>query len=130
RMGVAGGGCGAADAARGSMRVAKFPWQNDQLASASHRRHRWLVCCGFEVWQASIRRENEQDSPCERPRCYTGELSSTGLERRLSAVELLPPLALELAGVGQGGFPGAREHRFRVRPLRAQPLAGDAAAER
>src|SRR6185369_6102664 len=100
-------------------------------ASASHRGHTRLV------WRRSIRCEVDSvrkkctgTQTLERLRSHSRSFSGARSERRLPAIELLPPLAVELAGIGEGRVPRTRQHRLRVRPLRAQPLLRDAAALR
>src|SRR5664279_2743618 len=48
--------------------------------------------------------------------------SGPGAQRGFPSVELLPFVAVVLAGRHQGRVPSAREYRRQLRPRRAQPL--------
>ena len=65
----------------------------------------------------------------ERAR-FAQRFSGPGAQRGFSAVELLPAVAVVLAGRDQGGLPRTREHRRQLRPRGAQPVLRDEAAER
>src|SRR3954452_5416226 len=65
----------------------------------------------------------------ERAR-FAGRLAGTRAECGLPAAQLLSAVSLVVAGRDQGGVPGPRQHRRAVRSLGAQPIVGDAAAER
>ena len=56
--------------------------------------------------------------------------SGPGAQRGFPSAELLPAVAVVLAGRDQGGVPRAREHRRQLRPRGAQPELRDEAAER
>src|SRR6476469_8411525 len=71
-----------------------------------------------------------EDTRLERARCIWEWISSAGLERGFPPAELLPAVAMVLAGCDQGGVPRTREHRRGIRPRSPQPLDGDEAAER
>src|ERR1700733_117733 len=62
--------------------------------------------------------------------CLARRLAGTGAECGLPAAELLPALALVVAGRDQGGIPRPRQHRRALRSRGAQPLVRNSAAER
>src|SRR3954453_17320729 len=62
--------------------------------------------------------------------CLTRRLAGAGVECGLPAAELLPAIALVLAGRDKGGVSRSREHRRVLRSRGAQPLIRDAAAQR
>src|SRR5580704_12242063 len=62
--------------------------------------------------------------------CLARRLAGSGTERGLPAAELLPALALVVAGRDQGGVPRPRQHRRTLRPRGAQSLVRNPAAER
>src|SRR5215510_9224593 len=57
-------------------------------------------------------------------------ISGPGAQRGFPPAELLPAVALVLAGCDQGGVPRARQHRRPVREGGAQPELRDEAPER
>src|SRR6516162_155822 len=59
-----------------------------------------------------------------------GQLPGAGAQRRFSAVELLSAVPVVLAGRDQGGLSRSRQYHRPLRRPRAQPLFGDAIAER
>src|SRR6476660_5664674 len=62
--------------------------------------------------------------------CLARWLAGAGVECGLPAAELLPAVALVLAGRDQGGVSRPRQHCRAVRPRRAQPVLRDPAPER
>src|SRR5262245_8412270 len=66
----------------------------------------------------------------ERREFVLRRISRSRAQRGLSSAQLLPALAVVVAGRDQGGLSRTREHRRRVRPGGAQPEPGDEAAER
>src|SRR3990172_8749395 len=58
------------------------------------------------------------------------ELPRPGAQRRFPAAELFSAVVVAVAGDGEGGVHGAGEHRFGIRPDRAQPERRDEAAQR
>src|SRR5205085_9724983 len=85
------------------------------LASASHRLHTWLVCRRSTRCEVdSVKEKCPGTQTLERLRSHSRSLSGARPERRLSPIELLPAVAVELAGIGQGRLPRARQHRLRV----------------
>src|SRR6516162_8334197 len=59
-----------------------------------------------------------------------GQLPGSRAQRRLSAIELLSAVPVVLAGRDQGGLSRSRQYHRPLRRPRAQPLFGDAIAER
>src|SRR5499427_9338254 len=57
-------------------------------------------------------------------------ISGPGAQRGFPSTELLPAVAVVLAGRDQGGVPRARQHRGALREGRAQPELRDEAAQR
>src|SRR5882757_6186761 len=62
--------------------------------------------------------------------CLARRLAGTGVERGFPAAELLPAIALVLAGRDQGGVSRPRQYRRTLRPCSAQPELRDPAPER
>src|SRR3981189_3299353 len=62
--------------------------------------------------------------------CLARWLAGTGAERGLPAAQLLPTVALVVAGRDQGGVSRPRQHRRALRPRGAQPVLRNPAAER
>src|SRR6185503_11687184 len=62
--------------------------------------------------------------------CLTRRLAGTGAERGFPAAELLPAVALVLAGRDQGGVSRPRQHRRTLRPRGSQPELRNPTAER
>src|SRR5262249_42677274 len=70
------------------------------------------------------------EDPDRERSCLTLRLPCPRAQRRLPSAELLPALAVVVAGRDQGSLPRAGEHRRALRPRGAQPEPGDEAAER
>src|SRR5438876_2183893 len=62
--------------------------------------------------------------------CLARRLAGTGAECGFPAAELLPTLAVVVAGRDQGGVSRPRQHRRALRPRGAQPVVRNPAAER
>src|SRR6188508_2814902 len=76
-----------------------------------------------------LRISRETGALLERAR-VTGWFSCAGAERGFSSAQLLPSVALVLAGRDQGGVPRSRQHRRQLRSRRTQSVLRDAVAER
>src|SRR6202158_5645502 len=81
--------------------------------------------CGKPV---STLPENALEALLERT-CLARRLAGTGAECGFPAAQLLPAIAVVVAGRDQGGVPRPRQHRRALRPRGAQPLIRDPAAE-
>src|ERR1700754_122633 len=76
-----------------------------------------------------LRSEWEPGALFERT-CLTRRLAGTCVECGFPAAELLPAVALVLAGRDQGGVSRPREHRRTLRPGGPKSLLRDPAAQR
>src|SRR5450759_3774644 len=89
-----------------------------------------LSRCPITRRQAALRQPWEvRGASLERAR-IAQRVSGAGAQCGLPAAELLPLVAVVLAGHDQGGIPRTREHRRQLRPRGAQPQPRNQAAER
>src|SRR5262249_11052711 len=93
-----------------------------RLHNAVTLSYRLLRCGGWAPYLS-------RGAALERAR-LVWRVSGPGAQCGFPSLELLPAVAVVLAGCHQGGFPRPREHRRAIRPGGAQPVAGDEAPER